>query len=500
MTKSIIIIGAGISGLSAGCYGQMNGYDTQIFELHNLAGGLCTAWKRQGYTFDYCIHWLVGSSPKSGFNRIWQELGALQGRQIVNHEEFARIEGPNGKAFIVYTNLDRLEAHMKALAPGDSAVIEEMVAAIRRLSRMGMAPDKPRELYNLGDALKALTMLPQLGELRKWAAMPVADFAKRFTDPFLREAFALLFGLPDFPMLGMLFTLAGLHIGDSGYPVGGSLPFAQAIERRYLDLGGQVYYRSRVAKILVENDRAVGVQLADGSEHRADLVISAADGHATLFDMLDGKYLTDEIRGYYERLPIFSPLVYVSLGVARDLSAEPHSISWPLDEPLMVGNVAHTRMPLKHYGYDPTMAPAGKSALVVMLPTDYDSWKQLGQDRAAYEAQKQRIAQDVIAILDRRFPGLREQVEVVDVATPLTTERYTGNWRGSFEGWLLTTETMQMTFGKGMSKTLPGLSNFYMIGQWVEPGGGLPPAASSGRNAIQLLCHYDKKPFVTSLP
>jgi phytoene dehydrogenase-like protein len=61
--KSIIIIGAGISGLAAGCYGQMNGYKTWIFELHSAPGGLCTAWKRKGYTFDGCIHWLVGNPP-----------------------------------------------------------------------------------------------------------------------------------------------------------------------------------------------------------------------------------------------------------------------------------------------------------------------------------------------------------------------------------------------------------------------------------------------------
>lgn len=68
--KSIIIIGAGIAGLSAGCYGRMNGYRTQIFERHNIPGGVCTAWQRKGYTIDGCIHWLVGSSPGSNFHRL----------------------------------------------------------------------------------------------------------------------------------------------------------------------------------------------------------------------------------------------------------------------------------------------------------------------------------------------------------------------------------------------------------------------------------------------
>ncbi len=84
-----------------------------------------------------------------------------------------------------------------------------------------------------------------------------------------------------------------------------------------------------------------------------------------------------------------------------------------------------------------------------------------------------------------------------DVATPLTWERYTGNWRGSFEGWLITKETFPPFH---MSKTLPGLKDFYMAGQWVEPGGGVPTAAMSGRNVIQILCKRDRKTFVTQTP
>ena len=65
--KKVIIIGAGIAGLSAASYLQRNGYDTEIFEAHSLPGGLCTSWKRGDYTFDYCIHWLMGTKKGDGF-------------------------------------------------------------------------------------------------------------------------------------------------------------------------------------------------------------------------------------------------------------------------------------------------------------------------------------------------------------------------------------------------------------------------------------------------
>lgn len=497
--KSIIIIGAGIAGLAAGCYGQMNGYHTQIFELHDKPGGLCTAWKRKGYTFDGCIHWLVGSGPGQTFHRVWEELGAVQGRQMVNHEEFVRVEGAGGKTFVVYTDVDRLEQHMKALAPADARTIDEFIGAVRLFTRFAPPLDAPKGLF--GGLQMAIRMLPLMGTFRKYSKTSVQDFVRRFSDPFLRQALALVFDMPDFPMLAVLMTLAYMHNRNAGFPIGGSLEFSRAIERRYLDLGGEIYYKARVERILVERDRAVGVRLADGTAHRADFVISAADGHATIFDMLEGKYVNDEIRGCYEKWPTFPPLVQVSLGVARDLSNEPHAFSYPLDEPVTIAGEVQKRMGVKHYGYDPTLAPAGKSVVEVMFPANYAYWKGLVEERERYEAEKQQVALTVIGQLEKRFPGLTGDIEAVDVATPLTYERYTGNWQGSMEGWMITTKTMGLVMtGKGMSKTLPGLENLYMAGQWVEPGGGVPTAAMSGRNVIRTICQRDGKSFVTTVP
>ena len=94
-------------------------------------------------------------------------------------------------------------------------------------------------------------------------------------------------------------------------------PVIGAIERRYLSLGGELYCKSRVDKILVKDDKAVGMRLADGTEHHGDIIISAADGHTTIFDMLDGRYTDEKIRGYYDNPKLFPPLVYIGLGVAR---------------------------------------------------------------------------------------------------------------------------------------------------------------------------------------
>ncbi len=124
--------------------------------------------------------------------------------------------------------------------------------------------------------------------------------AARFTDRFVRDAMRSIFDVPDFPALLGLMPLVWMHAHDAGYPIGGSLAFAQAIEQRYRELGGQISYGTRVDRVLVEGSRAVGVRLADGTEHRADDVVSAADGHATVFGLLEDGYASPAIHRAYQ--------------------------------------------------------------------------------------------------------------------------------------------------------------------------------------------------------
>jgi len=148
------------------------------------------------------------------------------------------------------------------------------------------------------------------------------------------------------------------------------------------------------------------------------------------------------------------------------------------------------------HNFDPTLAPEGKSLLTVMIESNYPYWDSLRQDMARYAAEKEQIADTVVALLDKRFPGLSSQVEMRDVATPVTFHRYTGNWQGTYEGWLMTPATVNLN----MKKTLPGLDRFYMAGQWVQPGGGLPSGAMTGRYVVQMMCKRDRKRFVATVP
>jgi phytoene dehydrogenase-like protein len=291
-------------------------------------------------------------------------------------------------------------------------------------------------------------------------------------------------------------VLAYMHTKNAGFPAGGSLELARDMERRYRALGGEINYKGQVEKILVEDGRASGVRLYNDEVHHGDVVISAADGRGTLFDLLDEEHVPQKMKDLYDgHLPLHS-MLQVSYGVNRDFSTEPHWATYLLDKPLLIAGEQYREIGVKHYCFDPSLAPQGKSSLVVMLRTPYGYWQRI-YGRRLYDTEQQQVEDVVLDFLEGLYPGLRSQVEVADVATPLSYERYTGNWQGSSCGWLLTKETMTMMI-QGMPKTLPKLDNFYMAGQWVEPGGSVPICAMSGRNAMQLICAADGRPFIAS--
>jgi phytoene dehydrogenase-like protein len=241
------------------------------------------------------------------------------------------------------------------------------------------------------------------------------------------------------------------------------------------------------------------VRLGDGSEHAADVVISAADGHATHFQMLGGRYADDRVQAYFANVPDRQDMsMHVSFGVNRDMSAEPHALCYLLEEPVSLLAKERDRINVEVYSFDPGMAPEGKAAVKVLLDARYSHWKELYTgDRERYDATKQEIARQVLALLEQRFPGIAGQVEVVDVATPVTIERYTGNWHGT-QAWIDESSGM-LEMLRGKTKTLPGLDNLYMAGQWAG-GIGLSTAAIQGRKAIQTICKRDRRQFLTGTP
>ncbi len=317
-------------------------------------------------------------------------------------------------------------------------------------------------------------------------------FAQKFTDPYMRKVFPTIqYDWTETPLFVHLNMIGNCASQNYGVPEGGSLEFSKAIEQRYRKLRGAIHYNSKVEKILVENNQAVGVKLADGTEHRADTVVSDAFTHSAIFNLLEGRYVDDGVKKQFAKPKEDVEMgIHVSLGVKRDLSKEPRALVLFLEKPLKVADKERTKLDLELFGYDPSMAPQGKSVIKVLLSTSYTYWKELYKTPDKYHAEKAQAAETVLNALEKRFPGLKDQVEVTDVATPLTTERFTGIGMSYDVNWGL---DGTLNFLRGKTKTLPGLRNFFLCGGQA----GLPGCAAQARNTIIKICQQKKFKFAS---
>ena len=490
--KKVVIIGAGIAGLTCGIYARLNGFDTEIYEMHTLPGGECTGWDRGDYYFDGCIHWLVGSKKGTSLNGLWRDTGALDDSvEIMHHDIYTRYE-EDGRWVNLYTDPDTLARHLMEISPRDRKEIKEFCKALRVLGTMKMPLDKPMDMMTAGDGIKyAAGNMRKISMMSRYNNMPMAEFAGRFREPLIRRA--ILSAIPgDYTAMALITSMAGMGAGDNGYPMGGSRAFARRMEKRFTDLGGRISYNARVDTILVDDGKAAGIRLSDGAEVMGDYIVSCADGYATLYRMLQDRYTPDVYRNLYahpEQYPT-STCSMVFMGVDAAI-ADHFSVTVRRPAPVALNGKQTDYAQLLNYSHEPATAPAGKTVLACYYDADYDYWKALHADKKAYAAEKQRLADDAIALCTGRCPQIEGKIEVTDVVTPVTYERYCNAWRGSWMSWGRPGRDVPQYY----PGVLPGLSDFIMAGMWTQPPGGLPGAAMAGRFAAYRLCAWEEKEF-----
>jgi len=492
MAKKVLIIGGGVAGLSAGIYSAMNGFDTEIFEMHTVAGGQCTAWDRKNYRFDYCLHWLVGTS-KGAFHEIWKETNVLNDQtEIIDHTVHSKIIDKNGNDFYIYTDISRWEKYLFEIAPEDISSIKKMCNDMRKSALLEPFA-LPPELRSPLDYIKILPqMMPVLKLVRKFGRITIKEYVDKlnFKSDKIKSVLYKMYGDRNFSALAFVFMLGWYNQKNAGYIKGGSFPMAQRMLEKYQKLGGKISFKKKVEKIIVENDIAKGVILTDGTKIDADYVISTADGYTTIFKMLEGKYVSKKIDFAYKNWQLFPPLVQVSFGINKIVKTDTPIIINPSNDISIGRTKLEFGYSVMNYSYDSTMAPEGKTTIVMRYETTWKLWENLEGEE--YKQEKHKIEKDAIACLETIYTGISENIEVIDVATPKTDVRYTGVKDGAYEGFLPSKENMM----KSLDMQLPKLKNFYMAGQWLFPGGGLPPSAQTGKWNIQLICKKEKQKFV----
>lgn len=152
-TADIAIIGAGIAGLAAGCYAQMNGYRTCIFEAQPGPGGACSAIQRQGYRLEGGLHYIFGTGPGQPFYRTWEELGVVPHVRFLHQREFAQLRGPQGEILTVHSHPDTLADHLTMIAPQDAKRIDQFCQGVRTFKAfdLAMLQQKPKALMSGSD-------------------------------------------------------------------------------------------------------------------------------------------------------------------------------------------------------------------------------------------------------------------------------------------------------------------------------------------------------------
>lgn len=484
--KKIIVVGGGVAGLSAGIYALQSGFDVTILEMHTISGGNSTSWRRGGYFFEGGMHWLTGSSKDNPIYRVWTDLGALGDDVYVYNRDPFLTYLDNDQKVCLYREVDKLEKHLLSISPSDRKEIITLCRDIKKFSTISMpvmdikgvsVKDKDKQKMSLALLFKMIKALPRMISLNN---MTTGHYTERFRNKAIREL--LQSEVPsEYNATSLLFTLATLATGDGGYPDGGSLSMSLRMTKHFEKLGGKIIYNAYAQKVLVKHGKAIGV-LVDDKNVLADAIVVTVDTLSAI-DNLFEEPLHEKWMDIMRTNTKLTMNTFVSLGIEADLSDLPENMVLTLDRPFTyVGNEINT-VGINNYATFKGYAPKGCTSVTISLIGDtYDYWKN-AKEQGTYDEEKKRLADEIIDRLSSKFPQIKDKVGVWDVATPLTYERYCGTYKGS---WMTV-----MGKGQGMVSypcTSEKIARLYFAGQRMQPPGGLPVAAVTGRTAIQYLC------------
>ena len=488
MAPRLIIIGAGISGLTAGVYAAKSGFRTLILEKCATPGGVSTCWKRKGYTFEGGVHWLTGSGDHLPLNKVWREAGALkENNPVYNKDPFFVLETPSGE-LPLWRDPGKMYRTLLEHAPEDRRPIRQLkrhirwfkyfqspVTDIRGLERSVPKPWSPMEFIRM---FPALLLAPWL-----WA-ISVGDYVSRFRNKDLRDLLGSIMN-PGHNALSFIVTVSSFCYGDSGYPSGGSLLMARNMEETFRSCGGEIRYNTPVERIVEEDGKVKGA-MAGGELIESDAVLVSVDARNAI-DRLFSPTLTDRWAMKMRRHLRTGQCMFIGFGVRADLRNLPKSMVFPLGKPFEAGGLTFNTLNIHNYAMD-GYAPEGCTTLTVLLLGDsYSYWKAAREDGSYYD-RKQDVVQRLCRMVEELIPSVKGLIEVTDMATPLTVERFCGNHQGGYMTlWQKHTLTpvAPLRYRKGI----------YFAGLRTSLSGGLPIAVSTGRKVVQYVCRDFGLPF-----
>jgi phytoene dehydrogenase-like protein len=327
-------------------------------------------------------------------------------------------------------------------------------------------------------------MFPVLFTMGKISKMSCGEYANQFKHPALRKV--LNFISSDYSATALVFTLSTLATGDGGYPEGGSLGMTQRMADTFKTLGGKLVLGTKVKKVIVENNIATGVQL-EGATLSADAVIITQETIAAI-DQLFAAPPKDQWLMKLCGNVKSCVCTFIGVGVRAKITETP---TFDLPEPIVCGGISYSTLGFNNYSGYKGYAPEGGTALTTIFMDDtYDFWKK-AKEAGRYEAEKQKLADQISRAICAKYPQAVGRIEIIDIATPLTYERYTGAYHGSWMSNMLKGDKQARYPG-----FLDSVKNVYFAGHRMMTPGGLPVALMSGRQAAQMVCRQFNSVFI----
>ncbi len=479
----VIVIGSGIGGLVTATQLAAKGAKVLVLESYLIPGGSAGYFERQGYRFDVGASMIFGLGEKGTTNLLTRALDAV-------HVSVKAIADPVQIHYHLPEGLDlKVDRSYEKFLQDLIAYFPHEEKGIRRFY------DECWKVFNCLNSMELLSLeeprylmrtffrhpLACLG-LAKYLPQNVGDVVRRYIkDPQLLKFIDMecycwsVVPAKMTPMINAGMVFSDRHYGGVNYPHGGVGKIAQALVTGLEKAGGQIQYQAKVTKIIREQGRAVGIQLANGQVYQGKRIVS----NATRWDTFEKLLPKDKIphnekkwQQNYQKSPSFLSL---HIGVKKSVlppGTECHHIlltDW--QQMTATRGTLFVSIPTL---LDPDLAPAGYHIIHAFTPDWIDNWQ--GLTPSEYESNKEAAAWEIIDRLEKIFPGLNAGLDYLEVGTPRTHRRFLGRVDGTYGP--IPRRKLWGLLGMPFNRTdVPGL---YCVGDSTFPGQGLNAVAFSG--------------------
>jgi len=482
-----VVVGAGLGGLSAATFLSKAGKKVLLLERHRVPGGYASSFKRGRFEFEISLHELSGLGSEKERGPLWKlfdNAGILDRVEFIRIPEFFRSVFPDVDITIPLGR-ENFEAEMGRHFPQEAANLKEFSAVMFDFADQALKANRVGMKKVMDDPASFPVLMKYFGKSLSDVLNPIV------ADEKARAVLGQIWGYYCLPpsqlsfMIYALGTVSYLRFGPA-HIKGTSQALSQAFMDVIEESGGDVWLNNGASRILATGGKVYGVVTDDGQRIDCPCVLSNANPFTTCLDLIG----RDEVPGWYLRrlgagtggASTFN--VYMGLDCDyRDIGLENHetfvNTGYDLDahyELMKAGiDVEPAEAAVTAYNaVDPEFSPPGTAAVVLTLIARADPWLKIAPED--YYDTKARVADRVIGLAERVAPDIRKHIEVVEVATPVTNARYTGNVAGSIIGF---NETFSGTGLARMPSRGP-LDGLYFANAWVNIGGGYEPSIYSG--------------------